>query len=144
MATQQRNAERTFPTHIDIPQEARTRLVRMLNDHLADVSDLRSQTKQAHWNVKGKDFFQLHELFDEIAEELDGFADELAERATALDTSARMHTRFALQTLLLQCMEDQKLSIMALSRPSPTVPNEGSKPAERIFSPNTQDVNWAP
>ena len=29
-------------------------------------------------------------------------AREQAERATALDTSARMHTRFALQTLLLQ------------------------------------------
>ena len=31
-------------------------------------------------------------------------AREQAERATALDTSARMHTRFALQTLLMQCM----------------------------------------
>src|SRR5687768_12056375 len=35
-------------------------------------------------------------------------AREQAEKATTLDTSARMHTRFALQTLLMQCMEAQK------------------------------------
>lgn len=32
---------------------------------------------------------------------------------------------------------------MALSSPSPTVPNDGSRPAERIFSPKTEEVNWA-
>jgi amidase len=47
-------------------------------------------------------------------------AREQAERATALDTSARMHTRFALQTLLMQCMEEQKLD--ALVAPMSTVP----------------------
>ena len=41
------------------------------------------------------------------------------------------------------CIEDQKLSIIALSRPSPTVPNDGSRPAERILSPKAQEVNWA-
>ena len=47
-------------------------------------------------------------------------AREQAERAVTLDTSARMHTRFALQTLLLQCMEEQKLD--ALVAPMSTVP----------------------
>ena len=47
-------------------------------------------------------------------------AREQAERATTLDTSARMHTRFALQTLLMQCMEEQKLD--ALVAPMSTVP----------------------
>jgi Asp-tRNA(Asn)/Glu-tRNA(Gln) amidotransferase A subunit family amidase len=47
-------------------------------------------------------------------------AREQAERATALDTSARMHTRFALQTLLTQCMAEQKLD--ALVAPMSTVP----------------------
>ena len=47
-------------------------------------------------------------------------AREQAERATALDTSARMHTRFALQTMLLQCMQEQKLD--ALVAPMSTVP----------------------
>jgi amidase len=47
-------------------------------------------------------------------------AREQADRATAFDTSARMHTRFALQTLLMHCMEQQKLD--ALVAPMSTVP----------------------
>jgi amidase len=47
-------------------------------------------------------------------------AREQAERATALDTSTRMHTRFAAQTLLMNCMEEQTLD--ALVAPMSTVP----------------------
>ena len=47
-------------------------------------------------------------------------AREQAERGITLDTSARMHTRFALQTLLTHCMEQQKLD--ALVAPMSTVP----------------------
>ena len=68
MAIDHRTKTRQFPTHIDIPAERREHLIEMLNQHLADTFDLMSQTKQAHWNVKGKDFYQLHLLFDEIAE----------------------------------------------------------------------------
>src|SRR6188474_312765 len=47
-------------------------------------------------------------------------AREQAERATALDTSVRMHTRYALQTLLMHCMAEQQLD--ALVAPMSTVP----------------------
>ena len=47
-------------------------------------------------------------------------ARQAAERATALDTSARLQTRFALQNLLLQCMQEQRLD--ALVSPMSTVP----------------------
>jgi starvation-inducible DNA-binding protein len=59
-------------------------LVALLNQHLADTFDLYGQAKQAHWNVKGPQFHQLHELFDELAEELRAYVDLIAERATAL------------------------------------------------------------
>ncbi|HET7009279.1 MAG TPA: ferritin-like domain-containing protein, partial [Anaerolineales bacterium] len=75
---------RMFSTQIDLPLEAREELVGMLNQHLADTLDLYSQAKHAHWNVKGMDFFQLHKLFDDLAEMLEEFADVIAERATAL------------------------------------------------------------
>ena len=45
---------------------------------------------------------------------------EQAERATVLDTSGRLHARFALQTMLLQCMQEQRLD--ALVSPMSTVP----------------------
>lgn len=59
-------------------------MVDLLNQHLADVLDLGLQAKQAHWNVKGPSFIALHELFDKVADELQGFSDEIAERAVAL------------------------------------------------------------
>jgi len=45
---------------------------------------------------------------------------QAAERATMLDTSARLQTRFALQNLFLQCMQEQRLD--ALVSPMSTVP----------------------
>ncbi len=45
---------------------------------------------------------------------------EAAERDTALDTSARLQSRFALQNLFLQCMQEQRLD--ALVSPMSTVP----------------------
>jgi starvation-inducible DNA-binding protein len=86
---------RTFETRIDIPEEARAQLVDILNDRLADSFDLYSQLKQAHWNVKGSDFIQLHALYDDIAESVLGFVDEIAERATALGGLALGTARMA-------------------------------------------------
>ena len=84
MATQQKTVTKQYPTHIDLAAEKRTALIEMLNQHLADTLDLASQVKQAHWNVKGKDFYQLHLLFDVIAGEVFEFVDLLAERVTML------------------------------------------------------------
>jgi starvation-inducible DNA-binding protein len=95
MSTDSATTTRRFSTQVNLPAEKRERLIEMLNEHLADTFDLMSQTKQAHWNVKGKDFYQLHLLFDEIAEELDGFVDLIAERATSLGGYATGTVRMA-------------------------------------------------
>ncbi len=71
-------------TRIDLPAEKRTSLCKLLNERLADLIDLKLQAKQAHWNVKGPSFIALHELFDDVAELLDGHVDDAAERITAL------------------------------------------------------------
>ena len=77
-------APRTFKTSIDLPSDTRTKINALLNQSLADAFDLMSQTKQAHWNVKGNDFWQLHKLFDELAAEVGEWVDMIAERVTAL------------------------------------------------------------
>lgn len=82
-------------TRIDLPEETRKQIVEMLNQTLAATSDLRSQVKQAHWNVKGMNFFQLHEMFDEMADQLGEYIDMVAERATALGGIARGTVRMA-------------------------------------------------
>jgi starvation-inducible DNA-binding protein len=75
-------------TSIDLDAETREQVVTLLNQQLADTFDLYSQTKQAHWNVKGAQFFQLHELFDKLAAELIDHVDTIAERATTLGGTA--------------------------------------------------------
>jgi Asp-tRNA(Asn)/Glu-tRNA(Gln) amidotransferase A subunit family amidase len=60
-------------------------------------------------------------------------AREQAERGTTLDTSVRMHTRFALQALLMHCMEEQKLD--ALVAPMSTVP------PKKLLSPREPNSN---
>ncbi|MCA1685277.1 MAG: DNA starvation/stationary phase protection protein Dps [Planctomycetia bacterium] len=95
MATGTQSGTRQFRTHIDIPAEKRAPLTDLLNQSLANTFDLMSQSKQAHWNVKGKDFYQLHLLFDEIAEELAGFVDLVAERVTSLGGYASGTARMA-------------------------------------------------
>ena len=88
-------ATRTFKTGVDIPAGARTKVNALLNQNLADAFDLMSQSKQAHWNVKGKDFWQLHRLFDELAEEVAEWVDWIAERVTALGGYATGTARMA-------------------------------------------------
>jgi starvation-inducible DNA-binding protein len=92
MATQ---TDRTFETRIDIPENTREQVIELLNARLADTFDLYSQLKQAHWNVKGSDFYQLHLLYDQVAEDVFPYVDELAERATQLGGLALGTARMA-------------------------------------------------
>jgi len=86
-----------YKTKIDLPAEERESLVDMLNQSLADASDLKSQAKQAHWNVKGMQFIALHELFDKVAAAADAHTDLIAERITTLGGTACGTVRQAAQ-----------------------------------------------
>jgi starvation-inducible DNA-binding protein len=98
MATQTR---RTFETRIDIADDKREELIKLLNARLADTFDLYSQLKQAHWNVKGNDFIQLHLLYDQVAESVLEFVDTIAERATTLGGLALGTARMAAEASTL-------------------------------------------
>ena len=73
-----------FKTKNDLSEPTRVKAVELLNARLADCIDLQTQTKQAHWNVKGPNFIALHELFDKINEEVEDYVDDIAERAVQL------------------------------------------------------------
>ncbi|MDQ3398139.1 MAG: DNA starvation/stationary phase protection protein Dps [Deinococcota bacterium] len=90
-----KTTETVYNTEIDIPLEARKELIELSNQQLADTFDLYSQTKQAHWNVKGIHFYQLHKLFDDVAEAVEPFVDTIAERVTALGGVAMGTARMA-------------------------------------------------
>jgi starvation-inducible DNA-binding protein len=82
-------------TRIDLPANVRSKIIETLNQTLATTLDLKTQVKQAHWNVKGMNFYQLHELFDELATELEEYIDLFAERITALGGTALGTARIA-------------------------------------------------
>lgn len=88
-------APRMVRASIDLPEATCKQMVELLNQQLADMFDLYSQTKQAHWNVKGPHFYQLHELYDELAAQVLAHVDLIAERATALGGAATGTVRMA-------------------------------------------------
>ncbi len=82
-------------TKIDIKKGEREKIIEILNSRLADASDLKSQAKQAHWNVKGMSFIALHELFDQVATDVEAYTDLIAERITTLGGTALGTVRVA-------------------------------------------------
>lgn len=69
----------------------------LLADHLIFYHKLRSY----HWNVKGPDFFELHQKFEEQYEASADYADALAERIIALDGTPHRTLTSALEVAAL-------------------------------------------
>jgi len=71
-------------TRIDLSAKTRKKVMPLLQARLVDLLDLKLAVKQAHWNVKGANFMETHEFFDEVASRVEDLADGLAERITTL------------------------------------------------------------
>jgi starvation-inducible DNA-binding protein len=85
-----------------LPEESRVTIADALNAVLADGLDLHSQTKVAHWNIKGPHFAALHPLFETFAISLGNHNDAVAERAVTLGAKAYGTVRHAAKTSRLQ------------------------------------------
>ena len=68
-------------------------------------------------------------------------AREAAERQTVLDTSARLQSRVAMQTMLLQCMQEQRLD--ALVAPMATVPPRKLTAPREPAANGRSPVGWS-
>src|SRR5437660_8882647 len=75
------------PTKNDLPEAIRRKMIELCNARLAEAIDLQTQTKQAHWNVRGANFIALHKLFDEVNSDVEDYVDLIAERAVQLGGS---------------------------------------------------------
>jgi starvation-inducible DNA-binding protein len=84
-----------YETENDLRKDTRAEVIGIVNQRLADIIDLQTQLKQAHWNVKGPHFIGLHELFDKIAEEVESYVDLIAERIVQLGGIAEGTVRVA-------------------------------------------------
>jgi len=70
--------------NIGLDSEVRKSVVKILNNTLANEAVLTQETRNAHWNVSGAGFFELHILFDSQYKQLNDISDEIAERARML------------------------------------------------------------
>lgn len=67
-----------------VPSKDRGHSVALLQPLLRDLIDLQLQVKLAHWNVRGAQFFFLHQLFDQVYGVVAGSVDSVAERIAQL------------------------------------------------------------
>src|SRR5690349_21749943 len=73
-----------YTSLLDLSDHVRKGAIALLQARLSDALDLEAQTKQAHWNARGRDFIQLHELFDNVHSIVENQVDTIAERIAAL------------------------------------------------------------
>ena len=66
-------------------------VVNHLNTLIADFTVFYQKLRHYHWNVKGEQFFKLHEKFEEIYTETGDVIDQLAERVVGLE-GVPLHT----------------------------------------------------
>jgi len=70
--------------NINLSDEQREGVVKILNPLLSDEYLLYTKTRNYHWNVVGPQFNDLHKFFEGQYEELDDIVDDVAERARSL------------------------------------------------------------
>lgn len=69
---------------IGLKEEDCKKITAKLNELLANYSVFYQNVRGAHWNVKGDQFFTLHEKFEEIYTDFGAKIDEIAERILTL------------------------------------------------------------
>jgi hypothetical protein len=89
---------------IALSDDVKKRVVQVMQERLAEASDMYSQAKFAHWNVKGDNFYQLHLVFDQVAKVVGDQVDPIAERITQLGGVANGTVRQA------ACVKDPRVS----------------------------------
>ncbi len=88
-----RSEAKILPTRNDVPGNAKQASISTLQGCLVDEIDLYNATRQAHWNVKGRDFGSLHLLFETFYTQLSTFTDDVAERIVQLGGTANGTTQ---------------------------------------------------
>jgi starvation-inducible DNA-binding protein len=76
--------DRMYPNRVALSDEIKKQVVEVMQQRLAEATDMYSQAKFAHWNVKGDNFYQLHLVFDHVAKVIGKQIDPIAERLTQL------------------------------------------------------------
>ena len=86
--TDKKDQQKLLAPEIGIEAKDREAVVELLQAVLADAHLLYMKTRKYHWNVQGRRFYMLHELFEEQYTLMAGAIDEIAERIQMLGFAA--------------------------------------------------------
>ncbi len=74
----------TLENHLRLDNKAMKNVADKLNDLLSDYHIFYQNVRGFHWNVKGENFFDLHEKFEDLYTKTYQNIDELAERIVTI------------------------------------------------------------
>jgi starvation-inducible DNA-binding protein len=128
-----------------VKQAQKTSLITGLNQSVAILTDLAIGYKQAHWNMIGPDFVQLHELTDRLASEAHEHTDTAAERLRALGGVVDGTLQAAAEVTPLpeisrKEQDERVLVAQLLKRLDAAVATMRTSMEKSEDEPNTQDV----
>lgn len=119
----------------------------LLNARLADAIDLALATKQAHWNLRGRQFIAVHEMLDGFRDEIDTHSDTLAERVVQLGGTALGTAQIVVQASRLQAyptdlvrVEDHMLALAERFGDLANFTRSAIKTADELGDAGTADI----
>ena len=80
-----------------------------LNEFLADLNVFYRKLQNYHWNVQGKDFFQVHAKLEELYNEINEQIDEIAEHIAILEGQPLGTLKDYIEKSTIQEAENKKI-----------------------------------
>ncbi len=100
-----------------LSKNSRKEVMAQLFPLLCSTMDLHGATKLAHWQVRGHQFFTLHQAFDIVAEQTSGWADDIAERLMATGATLPLSSQHMTEHSVLPNWDPKSLPANALVEP---------------------------
>lgn len=129
--------------NIEISEKNLKEVSTILNNLVADEYVLYTKTRNAHWNIEGPGFMELHKFFETQYDALDLIIDEVAERVRSLGhyslgslkdflsitNLTEEHNDFSRQKQVIQSLLNDHETIIRSLRKNITVVTENCKDA---------------
>ncbi|MFV9998342.1 MAG: DNA starvation/stationary phase protection protein Dps [Arsenophonus endosymbiont of Dermacentor nuttalli] len=131
-------------TRNNISDSTKKHVISILNPLVAQLINLSLMTKQAHWNLRGRNFITVHELLDEFNSSILEHQDEIAERVvqmggTALGTIEYVHDNMPLKAYPTDIHDVQK-HLKELADRVAVVANNVRKAINKVGEVNAEDI----